>query len=30
MSLRLADKMIISLRLMSHAYHVGFYTIPYI
>jgi hypothetical protein len=30
MSLRLADEMICSLRARSCAYHVGFYTIPYI
>jgi hypothetical protein len=30
MSLRLADEMIFSLRARSHAYHVGFYTMPYI
>jgi hypothetical protein len=29
-SLRLADEMIFSLRARSHAYHVGFYMIPYI
>ncbi len=30
MSSRLANEMIFSLRVGSRAYHVGFYTIPYI
>jgi hypothetical protein len=30
MSLRLADKMIFSLRARSRVYHIGFYKIPYI
>jgi hypothetical protein len=30
MSLRLAEEMIFSLHVRSHANRVGFYTIPYI
>ncbi len=30
MSLRLAEEMIFSLRMRSHANRVGFYMIPYI